>query len=192
MTKIFIWVAHPGRDSFCKALADSYEQGARAAGAEICRQDLSDMEFSTEFEGYGAGQNVLEPDLLAWQENIIAADHLLFVFPYWWAAMPARGKAVLERALLPGFAFKYHDRGLGWDKLLKGRTGDVIITSDTPPWYDTLMFRKPARNSIRNQVYGFCGIKSRKIIQMGTIKTSTPERREKWLEQARSMGASLG
>ncbi|SIN82177.1 Putative NADPH-quinone reductase (modulator of drug activity B) [Parasphingorhabdus marina DSM 22363] len=191
MTNLFIWVAHPRKESFCKALADAYEDGARTAGVGISRQDLSNMQFSTAFEGYRAGQNELEPDLLAWQDNISGADHLLFVFPYWWAAMPARGKAVLDRALLPGFAFKYHDSGLGWDKLLKGKTGDAIITSDTPPWYDTLMFRKPSRNIIRNQVYGFCGIKSRKIVQMGSVKTATPERREKWLDQARALGASL-
>jgi putative NADPH-quinone reductase len=186
--KIFIWVAHPRATSFCAALADGYEAGAREAGAEVRRIDLHAMRFDPRFEGYAGELPALEPDLVAWQENIAWADHLLIVHPYWWGAMPAQAKAVLDRALIPGFGFRYHARGVGWDKLLTGRTADGIITSDTPPWYDTLVYRKPGRRVLRNQVLGFCGIKARKIVQFGTIKTATEAKRARWIARAREMG----
>jgi putative NADPH-quinone reductase len=186
--KIFIWVAHPRATSFCAALADGYEAGARAAGAEVRRMDLHAMRFDPQFEGYGGELPAPEPDLVAWQENIAWADHLLIVHPYWWGAMPAQAKAVLDRALIPGFGFRYHSRGVGWDKLLTGRTADGIITSDTPPWFDTLVYRKPGRRVLRNQVLGFCGIKARKIVQFGTIKTATEAKRARWIARAREMG----
>lgn len=187
--RIFIWVGHPNSGSLCEGIADAYQKGAESNGAEIRRMNLSDMAFDTDaFTGYNDMMPPLEPDLVAWQEAISWADHLLIVHPYWWGAMPARAKSVLDRALASGFAYKYHEKGMGWDKLLKGRTADVIITSDTPPLIDTLLYRKPGRRVIKNQVLGFCGIKVRKIVQFGTIKTANTAKINGWLKKAGKIG----
>jgi len=68
--KIFIWMAHPRANSLCSALADAYQEGATQSGATIRRMDLNAMRFDPHFEGYGPETPALEPDLLAWQENI--------------------------------------------------------------------------------------------------------------------------
>ncbi|RBI76978.1 flavodoxin family protein [Roseovarius sp. TE539] len=188
--KIFIWVAHPKPGSLSAALADAYEKGAAARGAEIRRMDLAGMSFDPAFEGYGADPRALEPDLLQWRENLAWAEHVLLLHPYWWGAMPARAKAVLDRALTSGFAFRYHDRGMGWDKLLTGRTADTFITSDTPPWLDVLLYRKPGRRVLRNQVLGFCGIRTRRQVQFGPVKLADPGKIAGWLGRAESLGRS--
>lgn len=186
--KVFIWVGHPRAGSLCEGLADAYQKAAEDAGAEVRRLNLSEMTFDPVFEGYVKPMPSLEPDLLAWQEAITWADHLLFVHPYWWGAMPAKAKAVLDRALISGFGFKYHSQGVGWDKLLTGKTADAIITSDTPPLVDTLLYRKPARRVIKNQVLGFCGVKVKHVVQFGTIKTATPAKIQKWIIKAGHLG----
>lgn len=186
--KIFIWVAHPKSASLCSALADAYEEGARNSGAEVRRMDLADMTFEPNFTGYGANAAPLERDLVDWQDNIAWADHIMILHPYWWGAMPTLAKAVLDRALAPGFGFKYHQRGVKWDKLLTGRTADAIITSDTPPLLDTLLYRKPARRVRKNQVLGFCGIKMRKLRQFGSVKMASPEKISSWISNAQHMG----
>ena len=186
--KIFIWVAHPKATSLCSALADAYAEGAAQQGAEIRRIDLAHMKFDPYFEGYGPDAPELEPDLVAWQENLAWADHLLIIHPYWWGAMPTLAKAVLDRALTSGFAYKYHRRGMGWDKLLSGRTADALITSDTPPLLDTFLYRKPGRRVLKNQVLGFCGIKLRKMRQLGSVKLAAPEKIARWIDNARDMG----
>ena len=150
--------------------------------------NLGEMTFSPEFSGYGDDVPPLEPDLKAWQQAVAWADHLLIVHPYWWGAMPTKAKAVLDRALAPGFAFKYHARGVAWDKLLKGRTADVIVTSDTPPLLDTLLYRKPARRVLKNQVLGFCGIKTKKMVQFGSVKIASADKIRGWIGTARQMG----
>jgi len=188
--KIFIWVAHPAAASLSSGLADAYQAGAAEAGATVRRMDLHAMRFDPHFEGYGRPAPALEPDLLEWQEGIEWADHLLIVHPYWWGAMPARAKAALDRALIPGFGFRYRKGSVLWDKLLTGRTADAILTSDTPPWYDTLVYRKPGRRVLCNQVLKFCGIKPRKIVQFGTVKTADEARRARWIARARRMGQS--
>ncbi|MEM8664292.1 MAG: NAD(P)H-dependent oxidoreductase [Pseudomonadota bacterium] len=184
--KIFVWTAHPSNESLCAALADAYASAARAAGATVRTQNLEDMAFDA--SGFPDKKAEVEPDLALWRENILWADHILVVHPYWWGAMPGRAKAVLDRALTSGFGYKYHSRGLGWDKLLTGRTGDAIITSDTPPIIDTLIYRSPGRRVIRNQVFAFCGIKPRAIVQMGPVKTASEDRIAGYLKRAADLG----
>ncbi|MEO0752505.1 MAG: flavodoxin family protein, partial [Pseudomonadota bacterium] len=79
-------------------------------------------------------------------------------------------------------------RGVKWDRLLTGRTADAIITSDTPPLLDTLLYLKPARRVLKKQVLGFCGIKSRYVHQFGSVKLATPQKITSWISKARRMG----
>ncbi len=187
--RIFIWAAHPKAGSLCEGVADAYQAGAEARGVEVRRINLSAMSFALDFDGYGENALPLEPDLLAWQGALAWADHVLIVHPYWWGAMPTKAKAVLDRALTPGFGFKYHSKGMGWDKLLKGRSADVIITSDTPPLIDSLIYRKPARRVMKNQVLEFCGIETKKIVQFGSVKLASQKKIKSWIARARQMGA---
>lgn len=187
--RIFIWVGHPGKTSLNSSLADRYAAAAEAEGSEVRRMDLHDMQFGeSNFGGYDGNRQSLEPDLLQWQENMKWADHVLVVYPYWWGGMPGRMKSVLDRALLPGFGFKYKGNGLAWDKLLTGKTGDVIITSDTPPLLDRLLYNKPGRRVIRNQVLSFVGIKPRNVVQFGSVKVAKPAKIAGWLDRAAEMG----
>ena len=189
--KVFVWVAHPKAGSLCAGLADAYIKGATSKGAEVRRMDLSEMEFAKDasFDGYNADKTPLAPDLVAWQDGIKWADHVMIIHPYWWGAMPTQAKAVLDIALEPGFAFKYHARGVKWDKLLAGRTGDAIITSDTPPWMDSLLYRKPGRRVIKNQIMDFVGIKPRKVIQLGSVKLADASKIGRWMRKVQQMGA---
>ncbi len=188
MRKIFIWVAHPKPKSLCESIADAYQTGAKSHCGNVRQMNLCGMSFSMDFEGYGKNASPLEPDLLAWQEGLNWADHLLIVHPYWWGAMPTKAKAVIDRALTPGFAFNYRNDGLKWDKLLKGKSADVIITSDTPPIVDTFIYKKPARHVVKNQILGFCGIKTKHIVQFGSVKTASPIKIQTWIERAFRMG----
>lgn len=188
--KIFIWIAHPASNSLCKGLADAYQKAAQQQGTEVRVMNLADMAFDMDdFAGYNGKMPALEPDLVAWQENIAWADHLLFVHPYWWGAMPAKAKLVLDRALTSGFGYKYHKKGMGWDKLLTGKTADVIITSDTPPLIDTLIYWRPGRRVMKNQVLGFCGIKVKTVKQFGSVKLANDKKISGWLKHAGKMGA---
>lgn len=187
--RVFIWVAHPGAGTFNAALADAYGAGALASGAQVRRMDLSDMRFSTQFSGYNDAPE-LEPDLREWQDNIAWADRIVIVHPLWWGAMPALAKTVLDRGLTPGFAYKYlKGPGIKWDRLLAGKVGDAIITADTPDWVDRWIYRGPARRVLRQLVYDFCGIKPRMIKYFGSVKLSDSDRRERWLNTAKEMGA---
>jgi len=109
--KVYILLAHPDSHSFNGALADEYQKACLQKGYEVRRQNLGDMKFDPIlWKGYEAIQ-ALEPDLLEAQSNIRWCDKWVIFYPVWWGAVPALLKGFMDRALHPGFAFKYHEKG---------------------------------------------------------------------------------
>ena len=189
--KIFVWAAHPMAGSLSEAIADAYQAGANKNGADVRRMNLSEMNFDMDnFTGYTKDMPDLEKDLLDWQENIRWADHVFIVHPYWWGAMPAKAKMVFDRALSSGFAYKYHKKGVKWDKLLSGKTAEAVITSDTPPLIDTFIYGRTGRKVLKSQVLEFCGFKVKKILQLGSVKLADDTKIKGWLKNTQDMGAT--
>ncbi|MGO4547741.1 NAD(P)H-dependent oxidoreductase [Paenibacillus sp. 2TAB23] len=188
-SKILVINGHPDPQSFCSALAEAYSGGAVGSGAEVRRIDLSKLEFELNLK-YGYRQRTeLEPDLLEAQKLISWSDHIVFVYPTWWGAMPAILKGFIDRVFLPGFAFKYRENSSLWDKLLNGKSAHLIVTSDTPSWYNRLIYRRAGHNVMKRNILQFCGITPVRITEVGPVKPSTSELREKWLKKVRSLGS---
>ena len=125
-------LAHPRRDSLCGALFDSCATGAREAGVECRELVLAELDFDPTVHTTSPEQQPLELDLVRAQADIHWAEHLVIVYPTWWGTFPALLKGFLDRVMTPGFAFR-HLEGNRWEKLLAGRTADLITTMDTPP-----------------------------------------------------------
>lgn len=186
--RILVVLGHPDNDSFCGAIADSYIDGAKAAGNEVQLISVGDLAFDPVLhKGYTAIQE-LEPDLVAGQAVITWAQHIVFVYPIWWGAMPALLKGFIDRVFLPGFAFKYREGSLFWDRLLSGRSAHLLVTMDTPPWYFRWVYRMPGHNQMKRTILEFSGIKPVAISSFGPIKDSSQEKREKWLAKANAYG----
>ncbi|HSQ47760.1 MAG TPA: NAD(P)H-dependent oxidoreductase [Lutibacter sp.] len=188
MKKILIINGHPDRESLCFALAESYKKGADTNGDQCQLVHLIDLKFNPILTyGYRIVSE-LEPDLLKIQQDILQADHLVFVYPNWWATFPALLKGFIDRIFLPNFAFKYHEKGPLWDKLLKGKTARLIVTMDTPKWYYWLMNRNAGHHAMKIGVLEFCGIKPVKISVFAPVKSSNDLKRKKWLDEVETLG----
>ena len=143
--KILVILAHPNLDSFCGSLFEQYVQGAEAGGYEVKSVALHDLSFDPILhKGYKEDQ-VLEEDLQQMQQNIRWAEHLVFIFPTWWSSFPALLKGFIDRVFLPGFSYKFHKGKIFPDKLLKGRTGRLIITMDAPEFIYRFALGAPGR-----------------------------------------------
>lgn len=188
MKKILIINGHPDKESFCFALAKSYKKGADTHGNECQLVHLIDLKFNPILTyGYRLVSE-LEPDLLKIQQDILRADHLVLVYPNWWATLPALLKGFIDRVFLPNFAFKYHEKGPFWDKLLKGKTARLIVTMDTPKWYYWLIYRNAGHNAMKIGILEFCGIKPVKISVFAPVKSSDDLKRKKWLDEVETLG----
>jgi putative NADPH-quinone reductase len=152
---------------------------------------LLDLEFSPILKYGYRKKTKLETDLINVQNDILESDHLVFVYPTWWGTQPALLKGFIDRVFLPKFAFRYRENSLLWDKLLKGKTGRLIVTMDTPKWYYNLVYKRPGHNSMKKGILGFCGIKPVKIITLSPIKSSNESKRQKWLKQIEKIGQKM-
>ncbi len=188
MKKILVVLGHPRKDSLCGALAAAYVEAARGAGAEVRELTLAELSFDTVLHAGYTAEQPLEPCLAAAQQDILWAEHLVFVYPTWWGGLPALLKGFIDRVFLPGFAFKYRKDSPWWDRLLAGRSARLLVTMDTPPWYYRWIYRMPGHNQMRRTVLEYCGIKPVRVSSFGIVKSSTASQRGKWLEAARRAG----
>ncbi len=189
--RVLVIAAHDSDGTFGSALAQAYADAARQAGHDVQLLALDRLAFDPILHhGYKVVQE-LEPDLKKAQELITWADHLVFAFPVWWGGVPALLKGFLERAMLPGFAFKYQEGKAFPAKLLVGRTAQLLVTMDTPPWYYRLVYRAPAIRQMKTTTLEFCGIAPVKTLTCGPILGSTAEKRAAWLAQARAVAARI-
>lgn len=190
MKKILIIAGHPdpAPERLSNALARAYEVGARATGNEVRFLQLGSLTFDPILHrGYAVRQE-LEPDLLAAQESLTWADHIVLCYPTWWGGLPAFTKGFLDRCFLSGFAFKYHKDSPFWDKLFKGKSARIITTMDAPVWYYRLFFGAPGDHMLRNAILGFSGIRPIRFTHLGSTRFSTPDTRAKWLRVVEHLG----
>ena len=52
-----------------------------------------------------------------------------------------------------------------------------------------ITYRKPARRVIKNQVFGFCGIKTKHCLQFGSVKMASDKKINSWITKAEKLGA---
>lgn len=191
-TRVLVIQGHPRTDSLCAALGSAYADGARRAGADVSWLTLADLAFDLNVRQPSPGQQPLEPDLAHARDLIAQSDHLVFVYPTWWGTMPALLKGFLDRVLVPGWAFEFHDDGRTWDKLLTSHTAELITTMDTPPWAHRVFNRRPGHNAMRRATLGFCGVRTVHEMVCGPVITSSRALRGAWLKRAYALGLSLG
>jgi len=188
--KVLIIVAHVRPDSYCQALADAYDRGAREAGCTVQVLTLAEMHFDPDVHTVSPLDQPLEPDLQAALAALEWADHWVFVFPSWWGTGPARLKGLLDRVLLPGRAFREKPNGQ-LEGLMQGRTAHLVTTLDMPPWVYRWIQRAPGHQALRRSVLGVCGVRCTRCLALGAVNHSTPAQRANWLAQAQALGRSL-
>jgi len=188
MAKILIIDAHPNQESFNNALTQAYLKGAKESKAEIKTIIIRELQFNPNLAFGYQKISELEPDLVEAQEKIKWADHLVWVHPVWWGGLPAIAKGFIDRVFLPGFGFKFREKSIWWDKLLKGRTAHIITTLDTPSIFYWLAFGRPSVNQLKISTLEFCGIKPVKVTYVGPIKNSTEAIRSKMLLKIEALG----
>jgi NAD(P)H dehydrogenase (quinone) len=181
--KILLINGHPNKDSFNFGLAEAYKRGAAQNGVEIKEIVIRELNFSPNLQFGYQQRTKLEPDLIDAWEKIKWADHLVWIHPVWWGGLPAITKGFVDRVFLPGFAFRYRENSVWWDKLLTGKTAHIITTLDQPSWYYRFFYGRPSINQLKRSTLEFCGIKPVKVTYVGPIRNSKDDFRNEWLKK---------
>ncbi len=178
----------PAGAHLCHALADAYAEGAQEAGHQVARIEVARLEFpwlrtQQEFE---AGE--LPPMLAPARDAIIAAEHLVIVFPLWLGTMPAIVKAFLEQIMRPGIAFAYQKRGFP-KRLLAGRSARIVVTMGMPGFMYRWYFGGHGLRGLERSILRFAGIKPVRETLIGMVADASEARRRRWLDRMRDYGS---
>jgi NAD(P)H-dependent FMN reductase len=76
---------------------------------EVARLDFPIPRMRQDFEHGRVPDRLIEA-----RDAILAADHLVMIFPLWHGTMPALLKAFIERVMRPGVALEYRKHGFPW------------------------------------------------------------------------------
>jgi len=191
MKNVLIINGHPDKESFNHALSNAYLEGTVSTNAEVVTLNIADLEFSPNLQ-YGYRQRTnLEPDLLMAIEMIKKANHIVWIFPMWWYGSPALLKGFIDRTFLPGITYEPVPGKPFPIKLMKGKSARIIITSDTPKWYNRFVMRSPTINQFKRGTLLFCGFSPVKVTYIAPIKDSHLEFRKKWLKKVSLLGQDL-
>ncbi len=177
----------PAGTHLCHALADAYAEGARAASHKVLRIEVAKLDFpilraQAEFE-----RGELPAALAEARAALIAADHIVFVFPLWLGTMPALLKAFLEQLIRPGVAFEY---GSGFPKkLLAGRSARVVVTMGLPALLYRFYFLAHGVRGLERSVLKFSGFGPVRETFFGMVGNAGPAKAAKWLAKMKRLGA---
>jgi putative NADPH-quinone reductase len=191
MKQVLIINGHPDKQSYNYALSEAYLRGASKTNSVLTQINIADLEFNPNLVFGYRKRTELEPDLLDAIEKIKKADHIVWIFPMWWYGYPALMKGFIDRTFLPGITFEPIAGKAMPRKLLKGKTARIIITADTPKWYDYLFMKSPLINQFKKGTLEFCGISPVKVTYISPVKNSNTDYREKWLEKISLLGEKL-
>ncbi len=189
--RILIVLAHPGSDSFNAAVCAALSAGLRAAGHEIDVADLNAEGFDPVLRGpelktIGAGTPLA--DVIRYQQRILRADALAFVFPVWWFGLPAILKGFVDRVFQEGFAFRFTGSGKVRG-LLPHKKALVIGTAGAPAaLYRLCRFGKPLERAFGEWTLKMCGIRAVRYVLLYDVVNTDAAARERYLQKVRLLG----
>ena len=188
--RIAIIDGHPdGREGrFVHALAESYAEGARAAGHEVVSLRLGTMDIPLLRRAQDFSSEQVPAVIRTVQRALAWADHWVILYPLWLGSMPALLKGFFEQTLRPGFAFAPARKNGMPRKLLKGKSARIIVTMGMPALFYRLYFRAHSLKSLERNILSFCGIGPVRSTVVGMVENKSAKQRAACLEDARAMG----
>jgi len=183
--KHLIIYSHLNPDSFTKAIVNKVEKVALEKGDEVKIIDLYGDQFDPilafpDIEHMFMGKDA-PSDVANYQELVSWADHMTFVYPLWWAQMPAMLKGFIDRVFTNGYAFAYGEDGIPVG-LLNGKTAQLYIsTGNSDEYYDATGMLTAQRRVNDDGIFAFCAIDANSTF-FGNVAMGTNELRQGYLD----------
>jgi len=185
MARIAIIVGHARSGTYCEALGEAYLRGAQAGGHEARLFVTSRMTFDPILREGFARVQPLEPDLQSAHDAMLAADHLVIIFPLWLGTLPAILKGFLERVLQPDLV-EPAKQGQ-FKKILQGKSARVVVTMGMPGFIYRWWFGAHALKMLKRNILGFVGVRPIRSTIYGYVEGVGDQGRRRWLEQIEAM-----
>lgn len=178
--------AHPNPDSLNHAIKEAVAAELKGLGQPFEERDLYAMGFNPVLgrEELQGGQP--PEDVRREQDHIRGADVLVFIFPIWWAGMPAMLKGYFDRVFTYGFA--YTMEGNTFHGLLENKKAVLINTmgASRDEYLNEGMF-KSMHKAVDEGILGFCGIEVTEHKHLCSVLDASGPQRGHMLEEVKEM-----
>lgn len=203
--KVLVVFNHPYDQSYCAAILEAVRSGLAAGNhyldlIHLDRDEFDPVMRSKDLKAFAMARSdpdaafaLLDPRVLEYKERIERAEHIVFIFPIWWELMPARMKGFIDKVIFPGIAYEYSKgASAGMSNVMKKLNGITLITTmNTPSLLYRLIFGNAIQRAFMRGTFWKIGVKNRKWISLTNVKSTTQDKREKWLTQIADRMCSL-
>ncbi len=189
--QIIVLQGHPDSSTphLCHALAEAYAEGARDAGHSVSVITVSDLDFPILRASRDWVEGATPEGLIAAQEKLLGADHLMVIFPLWLGSLPALLKGFFEQIFRPSLMPEANDMST-WHKLMKGSSARVVVTMGMPAIAYRLFYRAHGVKFFIRNVLAFSGCGPVRTSYIGMVEQAGKAKVEGWQARMRRLGAA--
>ena len=178
--------AHPYEQSFNHAILQRVRELLESKGEAYKLIDLYSDGFNPaytkeELALFNQGK-ALDPLVLHYQEILKKTDRLIFIFPIWWADMPAIVKGFEDKVFLKTLAYNPTPTGIK-GCLTQIREAVIITTSTAPTWYLKFFCGNVIGKTMIGHTLKGIGVGSGRWINFGGMDKSTAQARQSFLDK---------
>lgn len=186
--RILVLNGHPDAspDRLCAALTGAYETGARLAGHKVRRLDVGALSFPFLHSAKEFTKIPSHPDIIAARDDMVWAQHIVFIFPLWLGGPPALLKAFMEWVACGEFLLGA-GRKLIPEGKLKGRSARILVTMGMPSPIYRLFFARHGTKAFERGILKLAGIRPVRTSYIGDVEISAGTC-QRWIAKAAVMG----
>lgn len=186
----------PHHRSYSAALLASVTRGLQSSGHNVDLIDLHADGFNPVMSGEELSawrqKKTLDPLVKDYQKRLLAADHIIFIFPIWWEAMPASTKGFLDKVFAKGIIYEEPKKGRPFVSQLKKLKGVSLLTvMATPGFFYRWIFGNPITKILFRGTFRKMGFHKLKWYNYAGMDGRTLEVRTKALEKTEKRFASF-
>ena len=144
----------PHRRSFSAALCKAIVEKLTLNGEEVDLIDLHAEEFDpvmseSDLMMWRKGEP-MSPQVEDYQQRMLTAQRIVFIFPIWWELMPAMTKGFLDKVYAKNILYTQEKGSFRMQSKLEPGTEIVVVTTiGTPKLLYRLVFCKPVIKAIQ-------------------------------------------
>ena len=187
LRKIVLLHGHPDPDRgrLGYALADAYERGARAAGHEVYRVDVADLDLGFLRTKRAWDTEMPAPEILSLRERVAESDHLAIVFPLWLGTMPAYFKAFWEQLLRTGAP---QNGKATAPSILRGKSARIVVTMGMPAPFFRWYFGGYGVKSFERGILKIMGAAPIRTTLLGSVEGRSEAGYQRWMQEMSELG----
>ena len=185
---------HPYDGSFCNALLMAAKRGAEQNGEcdiiNLDKDGFNPVMSSNDLHAFILARRepekaiaLLGEDVLAYKALLEKAEHLAFIFPVWWALMPALTKGFIDRVIFPLVAYGYAADGSMHSRLGMLKRVTLLTTMNTPADVYEKRYGNAVAKAVLQGVFGSIGVDDAHWMCFNMVSKVQAEKRERWLAE---------